>query len=205
MRMFAALVLCLVMATPALAQMTTQLPQARIPRSSTVDDPEMSAIFAADQADRGVNRKTKSAYVINWSVVSRADKKRRLAVRKIMTAGRLGTAKDFERAAYVFQHGQDPDDYLLAHVLAVVAVEKGDKDATWVSAATLDRYLGAIGRKQIFGTQFFISKDAKVTQEPYDRGLISDSLRASSHVIPQSEQEKILLKMAALEKAANGG
>jgi hypothetical protein len=149
-----------------------------------VDDPEMSAIFAADQADRGVNRKTKSAYVINWSVVSRADKKRRLAVRKIMTAGRLGTAKDFERAAYVFQHGQDPDDYLLAHVLAVVAVEKGDKDATWVSAATLDRYLGAIGRKQIFGTQFFISKDAKVTQEPYDRGLISDSLRASSHVIP---------------------
>jgi hypothetical protein len=54
----------------------------------------------------------------------------------------------------VFQHGRDADDYLLAHILAVQAVVKGDASSKWIAAATLDRYLQAIGHPQVFGTQY---------------------------------------------------
>jgi len=37
-------------------------------------------------------------------------------------------------------------DYLLAHVLASVAVAKGDSKSLWISAASLDRYLQLIGQ-----------------------------------------------------------
>ncbi len=52
------------------------------------------------------------------------------------------------------QHGDAADDYLLAHILAVEAIVKGDASSKWISAATLDRYLQAIGKSQIFGTQY---------------------------------------------------
>jgi hypothetical protein len=74
-------------------------------------------------------------------------------------------------------------------VLATVAVARGRRDATWIAAATLDRYLQAIGRPQVFGTQF-TTRDGRTTQEPYDRALVPDALRGAMGVPPQSEQEK---------------
>jgi hypothetical protein len=44
----------------------------------------------------------------------------------LLESGKLETAEDFHDAAFIYQHGQKPDDYLLAHVLAMVAVQKGD-------------------------------------------------------------------------------
>ena len=40
----------------------------------------------------------------------------------------------------------------MAHTLAMVAVARGDADARWIGAATLDRYLQAIGRPQVYRT-----------------------------------------------------
>ena len=83
---------------------------------SDISDPEMLAIYEADQKDREAGLK------INWKVVGPADIARRTTTAKLLSDGRLHTGEDFERAAFVFQHGDTPDDYLLAHTLAMIAV-----------------------------------------------------------------------------------
>jgi hypothetical protein len=108
-------------------------------------------------------------------------------------AGQLHTGEDFTWAAFIFQHGSTPDDGLLAHTLAIIAVEKEESTALWISTATLDRYLQSIGKSQIFGTQFKTPPDEPVTQELYDQELISDGLR---HLlgVPSREAQEAQLK-----------
>jgi len=154
------------------------------PEDSDVPNAEMARIFAADQADRQAPGK------IDWAVVGKADAARRAATRTLLDGGALHTGGDYEQAAFVFQHGNGPDDYLLAHTLALVAVAKGNGDAVWIAAATLDRYLQAIGKPQVYGTQFPNQPGGKSTQEPYDRALVSDALRRQLGVPSLAEQEK---------------
>jgi hypothetical protein len=154
-------------------------------QSAGVSNPEMKQIFEADQKDRqpGVGK-------IDWAVVDKADAARREATRKLLVKGKLHTGEDFERAAFVFQHGDTPDDYLLAHTLAMVAVAKGHRGALWIEAATLDRYLNFVHQPQIYGTQFFFKPNEPTTQEPYNRTLIPDSLRLGLGVPSQAAQEE---------------
>jgi len=112
----------------------------------------------------------------------------------------------------VFQHGRDAADYLLAHILAVHAVVKGDASSKWIAAATLDRYLQAIGHPQVFGTQyldrdFLLMMEHKndpqtlrdhnpetgVTQQPYNLNLVPDALRLA-FCVPDLAQQKANLK-----------
>jgi hypothetical protein len=118
------------------------------------------------------------------------DAKYREQVQESMRSGKIQSAKDYYYAAFIFQHGQKPSDYLYAHVLAVTAVSKGLHAAIWLSAATLDRYLQSIQGSQIFGTQYgFGSRD---DQEPYDRKMLSDAIRETWCVAPQLKQSQIL-------------
>jgi hypothetical protein len=78
----------------------------------------------------------------------------------------------------------------LAHTLAVVAVARGQASATWMVAATLDRYLQAIHQPQIYGTQTDVEHEP-ITQEPYNRGLVSDALRILLNVPSQAAQEDL--------------
>ena len=118
-----------------------------------------------------------------------SDEQREIATRKLLENGSLKSGKDFEEAAIIFQHSHESDDYLLAHTLAMIAVSKGDKDALWIATASLDRYLMAIGKSQIYGTQFMTPPGKHATQEPYNRTLISDRLRSELQVPSQAEQE----------------
>jgi hypothetical protein len=95
----------------------------------------------------------------------------------------------FYHAAYVFQHGNEAEDCLKAHALAVAAAAGGKREAVWIAAATLDRYLQRIGQPQIYGTQFLHPKGQTWTQEPYRRDLLSDALRRASGVPPLAAQE----------------
>lgn len=151
---------------------------------------EMTALFDADQADR-------RAPAIDWSVVGTADDARRARTQQLLDAGALASGEDFYHAAFIFQHGGDAASYLKAHALATAAAARGYRAAAWISAATLDRYLQAIGRPQVFGTQFQTGKDAKTTQGEYDRTLISDALRGVLGVPSLAEQER---QRAELEK-----
>lgn len=152
---------------------------------SDIPNPEMKAIFDEDQRVRASGK-------IDWNKVNLSDAERRQQTRKLLAESALHTGKDFEEASFVFQHGNGPQDFLLAHSLAMVAISKGDDDAIWIAAATLDRYLQGIGQKQIFGTQYRLQSKDNWTQEPYDRELISDALRKQLVVPSQSEQTKQL-------------
>jgi hypothetical protein len=158
-------------------------------------NPEMTAIFDADQADRQADH-------IDWSIVGPADRKRQSRTQALLDTGALQSGDDFYHAAFVFQHGRLPDDYLKAHLLAMVATARGNTDAVWIASATLDRYLHAIGKPQVLGTQYSIPKGAPATQEPYDRALLSDPLRKALHVPTLAEQEQRRRQFTAEASAA---
>ncbi len=130
--------------------------------------------------------------------INARDAARRAQVKALLAAGKIRTAQDFHDAAYIFQHGQEADDYMLSHILAVEAIVKGDANSKWISAASLDRYLQAIGRGQVFGTQYLTPAPstkavAHTTQEPFDRKLMPDSLRLD-FCVPSLEQQSLNLK-----------
>jgi hypothetical protein len=151
-------------------------------RSTSV---EMTEIFNADQAARA------DPAGIDWKIVLPADAVRRTRTQTMLDLGLLASGDDFYHAAYVFQHGDAPDDFLKAHALAVIAISRGRLDATWIAAATLDRYLQRIGQSQIYGTQFN-RPGTNFTQEPYRRNLLSDAVRRASHVPALADQEQQL-------------
>lgn len=157
---------------------------------------EMTEIYNADQADRQSNN-------IDWSVVGPADKKRRARTAELLKSGALQSGEDYEHAAFVYQHGDTANDYLMAHLLAMIAVARGNPGAIWIASATLDRYLQTISKSQVLGTQYRTLQNGSVTQDPYDRDLVSDSMRQALHVRTQAEQEeqrKAFAKEAAAEK-----
>ena len=119
---------------------------------------------------------------------------RRQEVHRMLDAGQVQTANDYFHAALIFQHGRQPDEYLLAHVLAVYAISLGDKDARWLAAATLDRFLLSISRPQIYGTQFesVPGKTNSWAQRTMNSLLLSDTLRAAACVVPLKLQRAIL-------------
>ena len=153
-----------------------------------VSNAEMQKIYEADQK---VRQNPAELTPARWAVVNREDAERRVQTAKLLADNQLHTAEDFSHAAFIFQHGSTSDDYLLAHTLAMIAVAKGDDSSLWIGAATLDRYLQSAGKPQVYGTQFKSGKDA--SQEPYNRKLISDSLRSELGVpslARQLEQQK---------------
>jgi hypothetical protein len=115
----------------------------------TPDHAELTRLCAEDQADRQPHQ----GPVDGKAIVAR-DAAREARVKEIYRAGELQTAKDYHHAALILQHAHEPEDYLLAHELCVVALAKGDLDARWLCAATEDRYLMSIDRPQRFATQF---------------------------------------------------
>ncbi|WP_421737426.1 hypothetical protein [Caulobacter sp.] len=156
---------------------------------------EMSRLYEADQADR------KSLFTADWAVVRKNDSERRARTKALLDAGALHSAEDYRQAAFVFQHGDAADDYLMAHTLAMIAVEKGDASALWIASASLDRFLHAIGRPQIYGTQYALPADKpEVTQEPYDRSLISDAIRRDLGVPDMAQQRQRMLDYLAEQK-----
>jgi hypothetical protein len=157
---------------------------------------EMTAIFDADQADRAAGA------AIDWSAVGPRDQARQARTLALLNAGALHSGDDYWHAAFVFQHGAQPNDYLLAHTLAVIAAARGRPDAAWIAAATLDRYLQNIGRPQIYGTQFRSRPGQPTNQEPYDRTLVSDALREALGVPPQAAQERRREEIEAEGRAA---
>src|SRR5262245_12900923 len=155
---------------------------------------EMRAIFAEDQKVR--QNEISDA---QWAAISREDAVRRERTRNLLAHDQLHTSEDFRGAAFVFQHGDKPDDYLLAHTLAMIAVAKGDNGALWIASATLDRYLQSIHRPQIYGTQY-VGKQGKMTQGSFTHEFISDSLRAELGVPALSNQQEQLKEMNAPSK-----
>jgi hypothetical protein len=79
---------------------------------------------------------------------------RRAETRKLLAEGKIVSSEDFSDASLIFQHGQTPNDFLFAHILAVEALTRGGSADKWMTTATLDRYLQSVNQPQVFGTQY---------------------------------------------------
>jgi hypothetical protein len=123
-------------------------------------------------------------------------------VRAMLADGDLKTGQDFEDASFIFQHGNSTNDCLMAHVLAMEAVIRGDDSAKWIAAATLDRYLQLVHQPQVFGTQYPLDPNLPHTVavgkarfltgrtlQPYDEQFLPDSVR-TDFCVPSQQQEK---------------
>jgi hypothetical protein len=124
--------------------------------------------------------------------IEEADAERRAAARRMLDDGAVRSAADYYHAAFIFQHGNNPDDYLLAHALATAAVARGRQDAIWIATATLDRFLQSTGRSQIYGTQYALPSNGEATQGDYNRDLLPDTVRQDSGVPSLAEQARQL-------------
>jgi hypothetical protein len=142
----------------------------------------------------------------------RHNEARRTEIRSLLAKGEVDAAQDFHDASFIFQHGETADDHLLAHILAIEAVVKGDDSSKWIAAATLDRYLQHIGRPQVFGTQYPADprvpstpgkqQDPKATilqvartQNPMDPQFLPDAVRLAFCVPDLEHQKKNLAEL----------
>ena len=140
------------------------------------DNAEVMRLCAEDQADRAPG-----AGELDWKAVGARDAARLARVKEIYRAGELRSGPDFRQAALVLQHGNQPEDFLLAHELCVVAIAKGELDALWLCAASEDRFLMNLQRPQRFATQYRSDKPGE-PMHLYEVGEdVTDDLRAAFH------------------------
>ncbi len=134
---------------------------AQMPTAKTQNPPKVSdaihQLFVEDGEDarNGISK-------FSEEELTARGKARQTKVRALLAAGELKTGEDFHEAAFIFQHGNNSEDCLFAHVLAMGAVLKGSDEAKWVEAATLDRYLQSIGQPQVFGTQYPLDPNTRL-------------------------------------------
>jgi hypothetical protein len=146
------------------------------------DCAEIKSLYDADQGDRTMMESSGSGSWLPQDMmkIAERDVERRKRTRQLLDDGSLKSADDYYHAAMVMQHGDKPDDFLLANILANASVKLGREKSAWLAAASLDRYLMKIGQPQIFGTQFNSAKPSDPstwTNEPYNKTLVSDTLR----------------------------
>ena len=133
--------------------------------------------------------------------IARTDEERIKLVLSVIGEGQLLTTKDKFNAALVLQHtpftfcdkqlvSKSPYNYLLAHYLFKSAFEAGDKDAGYLVAASIDRYLSMTEGYQLYGTNRLVNQETgKEELVPIDRKT-TDAERAKYGVLPLAEMLK---------------
>ncbi|MFT7776112.1 hypothetical protein [Roseateles sp.] len=153
---------------------------------------ELKRLFDEDQAERA----PVPGKATDWGTVMLRDEARQQRVKDLIASGNLSTGTDYYHAAMVMQHASEPDDYLLAHDLCVVAISKGETRAKWLAAASLDRFLVSIGRPQRFGTQFRSNHPSRPPAlRPVDPN-VPDQLRRELNVPTLAQARARELQMA---------
>lgn len=134
----------------------------------------------------------------NGKTIARTDDERVKLVLSVIGAGGVKVPEDKFNAALVLQHtgftfcdkrlvAKSPDNYLLAHHLFKSAYEAGYKDARFLVAASIDRYLSLTEGHQKYGTNRFTNQDTGAEEwSPIDRKT-PDSERAIYGVLPLAE------------------
>jgi hypothetical protein len=85
------------------------------------------------------------------------DRLRRAAAREALEelrSAEAASAEDLFHAAWLFNHGDAPDEAKQAHAWALEAASRGFGPARWLTAAAYDRWMMYEGRPQKYGTQF---------------------------------------------------
>lgn len=153
------------------------------------DNAELTLMFEEDQSSR-------MTHPIQWDQVTPRDVAHRQRVQELLVADQVTTGQDYYHAAFIFQHGDTPDDCLLAHTLALLAAQEGVKGSAWIACASLDRYLQRVGQPQIYGTQYRMPAGGPSwDQQPIHAELLPDTLRVRLGVPPLPQQQQRLQQM----------
>jgi hypothetical protein len=158
---------------------------AQMPTAKTQNPPKVSdaihQLFVEDGEDvtHGISK-------FSEEQLNERGNARREKVKALLAAGELKTGEDFQEAAFIFQHGNNTDDCLFAHILAMEAVLRGSDEAKWIEAATLDRYLQSIGQPQVFGTQYPL--DPNLPHQAHPAVGSQGAFRAGRTLAPYNEQ-----------------
>jgi hypothetical protein len=136
----------------------------------SADNPELEALRKVDQSDRHF---VSSPEEIDWHRIGVRDEARQQRVRELLMKDEVKTARDFDNAALIMQHGSKPSDYLLAHELASIAAYKGKFGS--LPALAQDRWLNSLNRPQRWGSQF--DWDGKVRSIPKTAAPVTDQMR----------------------------
>jgi hypothetical protein len=141
-------------------------------------NPELARLYVDDQADRKQRPEDLAAFL-------KRDEARRRRVGQIMVKEGLKSAEDHFCAAMILQHGAAVEDYRLAHSLALMAAKLAPqrREARWLAAASKDRELRALGKPQLFGTQFTSSAGGAMERAPTSP-LVTDEERLRWGVPP---------------------
>ena len=134
------------------------------------DNPELEALRKVDQSDRHF---VSSPQEIDWHKIGVRDQARQQRVRELLLSDQVHTARDFDNAALIMQHGSKPADYLLAHELAAIAAYKGNFGS--LPALAQDRWLDSIGKQQRWGSQFDWEGNVKPLQSK--GACVTDQMR----------------------------
>jgi len=81
-----------------------------------IDNEELKTLYKEDQSDR-------TAGNIDWELVSKRDKERRVRVNELLKSNLVRTSKDYSNAAMIFQHGGDTTSSGMAVKLMKKAIE----------------------------------------------------------------------------------
>lgn len=117
------------------------------------DMPRLCALAEEDQQDR--------SGTIDWTRVVPRDAERRQQVLQILATEMLNTPGDYFHAALVMQHGMIWDEYAAAHILSMrgLQLRPGDPNLQRMVAASWDRMMHKLEKKQWFGTNRFSNPD----------------------------------------------
>jgi hypothetical protein len=151
----------------------------RAASTPSFDHAELARLCEEDQGDR----RPHEGPPIDGKLIVARDNVREARVKELYRAGELHTGLDYHHAALILQHAHEPEDYLLAHELCIVAVAKGDATAMWLCAATEDRFLMNIGRPQRFATQYKADRGEPMHLYVVGDG-VTDALRAEFKAPP---------------------
>ena len=154
----------------------------------------MNDLFLADQAirldveKRGGWRAVKDdqAFMQRWE---REDSARLKRTGELLELDALKAGIDFYRAAFIFQHGDKPEDYLKAHHLAVIAISKG-YDARWISAQLrLTDICNRLGSSKFTAHNIGRNEAGEFVRQPVEPEVVSDAERALLNVPTLSDEK----------------
>ena len=143
--------------------------------------------------------------------ITRTDDERRKIVLEIIGKGELKGPQDKFDAALILQHtgmtfcdgrlvSYSADNYLIAHYLFQSAYDGGIKDALYLIAASMDRYLSMTVGTQKYGTnREYNQKTEKEEWVPIDRKT-TDAERAKYGIQPLAELLKQYPEQATPKK-----
>jgi hypothetical protein len=172
------------------------------PESALAGDDDLAPWFGNAEIQRLVDedQEDRAGQVIDWKAVGARDSQRLARTRAVLAADSLRSAQDLFNAALILQHGSRPEDYLLAHDLCVAGLARvgGRQELipslAWLAAASEDRWLWSIGRKQRFGTQMRPNTPVEVD------GEVTDALRLMYNCPTLEAARKQAAEFEAAEK-----